>query len=351
MSSRPRRLRRCQLSVPGSSEKMMTKAAGLELDHVFLDLEDAVAPDAKAAARGMVVDALNNLDWKPKTLCYRINDVETKYCFEDIIEVVTGAGDKLDTIMLTKAKSAHDIMFVHLLLDQLEKKLGLKKRIGIECLIEEVEGMMNVDEIAASSDRLECLVFGMGDYSASQGMDLRGIGSASSYPPDLWHYPRYRMTIACRANGIDPVDGPYANFGNPEGYRVECGRCKVLGMVGKWAIHPSQVELAQEVFSPTAEAVANARKQKAAYEEAMARGIGAITVDGVMVDVASVRILQNIIDQADLIGMKAPAAKKRPTANKSTKKKSVAKKKPVAKRRAAKTRVAQKTAAKKSSRR
>jgi citrate lyase subunit beta/citryl-CoA lyase len=349
MSSRPRRLRRCQLSVPGSSEKMMTKAAGLELDHVFLDLEDAVAPDAKAAARGMVVDALNNLDWKPKTLCYRINDVETKYCFEDIIEVVTGAGDKLDTIMLTKAKSAHDIMFVHLLLDQLEKKLGLKKRIGIECLIEEVEGMMNVDEIAASSDRLECLVFGMGDYSASQGMDLRGIGSASSYPPDLWHYPRYRM--ACRANGIDPVDGPYANFGNPEGYRVECGRCKVLGMVGKWAIHPSQVELAQEVFSPTAEAVANARKQKAAYEEAMARGIGAITVDGVMVDVASVRILQNIIDQADLIGMKAPAAKKRPTANKSTKKKSVAKKKPVAKRRAAKTRVAQKTAAKKSSRR
>lgn len=309
MSSRPRRARRCQLSVPGSSEKMMIKAAGLELDHVFLDLEDAVAQNAKVAARGMVIDALNNLDWKPKTLCYRINDVETEYCYEDIIEVVTGAGDKLDTVMLTKAKSAHDIMFVHLLLDQLEKKLGLKKRIGIECLIEEVEGMMNVDEIAASSDRLECLIFGMGDYSASQGMDLRGIGSETSYPPDLWHYPRYRMTIACRANGIDPVDGPYANFGNPAGYRTECGRCKVLGMVGKWAIHPSQIEHAQEIFSPTAAAVAGARKQMAAYEEAMAKGIGAITVDGVMIDVASVRILQNTIDQAELFGMAVPAAK------------------------------------------
>ena len=303
MSNRPRRARRCQLSVPGSSEKMMIKAAGLEVDHVFLDLEDAVAPNAKAAARGMVVDALNNLDWKPKTVCFRINDVETKYCYEDIIEVVTGAGEKLDTVMLTKAKSAHDIMFVHLLLDQLEQKLGLSKRIGIECLIEEVEGMMNVNEIAAASDRLECLVFGMGDYSASQGMDLRGIGSETTYPPDLWHYPRYQMTIACRANGIDPVDGPYANFRNPEGYRTECSRSKVLGMVGKWAIHPSQVEHAQEVFSPTPEAVASARKQKAAYEQAMADGIGATNIDGVMVDAATVRILQNTIDQADLFGM------------------------------------------------
>ena len=303
MSNRPRRARRCQLSVPGSSEKMMTKAAGLEVDHVFLDLEDAVAPNAKAAARGMVVDALNNLDWKPKTVCFRINDVETKYCYEDIIEVVTGAGEKLDTVMLTKAKSAHDIMFVHLLLDQLEQKLGLSKRIGIECLIEEVEGMMNVNEIAAASDRLECLVFGMGDYSVSQGMDLRGIGSETTYPPDLWHYPRYQMTIACRANGIDPVDGPYANFRNPEGYRTECGRSKVLGMVGKWAIHPSQVEHAQEVFSPTPEAVASARNQKAAYEQAMADGIGATNIDGVMVDAATVRILQNTIDQADLFGM------------------------------------------------
>lgn len=282
----------------------MTKASGLELDHVFLDLEDAVAPNAKASSRGLIVNALNNLEWKPKTVCVRINDVETEYCHDDIIEVVTGAGEKLDTIMLTKAKSAHDVVFVHLLLDQLEKKLGLKNRIGIECLIEEVEGMINVEEIAACSDRLECLIFGMGDYSASQGMNLRSIGSdGGGYPPDLWHYPRYKLTIACRANGVDPVDGPYANFRNPDAFRTECERSNVLGMVGKWAIHPSQIEIAQEVFSPTQEAVDAARKQQKAYSDAIEKGLGAIDVDGVMVDAASVRILQNTIDKADMIGM------------------------------------------------
>lgn len=302
MSKQPKRARRCQLSVPGSSEKMMTKSAGLDLDHVFLDLEDAVAPKAKPAARGMIVDALNNLDWQPRTLCVRINDVETEWCHDDIIEVVTGAGAKLDTIMLTKAKSAADVMFVHLMLDQLEQKLKLDNRIGIECLIEEVEGMMNVEEIAACSDRLECLVFGMGDYSASQQIQIGSVGASGNYPPDLWHYPRYKMTIACRANDIDPVDGPYANFRNPEGYQKEAERALVLGMAGKWAIHPSQIEMANLVFTPTAEAVATARSQKAAYAEALEQGLGAIDVDGVMVDAASIRILQNLIDRADLLG-------------------------------------------------
>ena len=301
MSAQRRRPRRCQLSVPGSSERMLAKAAGLEMDHVFLDLEDAVAPNAKPAARGMVVDALNDLDWRPRTVCVRINDVETQWCHDDIIEVVTRAGEKLDTIMLTKAKRAADVLFVHLLLDQLEPKLGLERRIGIECLIEEVEGMMNVDEIAACSDRLECLVFGMGDYSASQEMQF--TAGEGSYPPDLWHYPRYRMTIACRANGLDPVDGPFANFRNPEGYLKEAERAYVLGMAGKWAIHPSQVELANRVFTPDAEAVASARAQKVAYEEAQRQGLGAISVDGVMVDAASIRLVQSLIDRADLIGL------------------------------------------------
>jgi citrate lyase subunit beta/citryl-CoA lyase len=269
-NQQPRRARRCQLSVPGSSEKMMTKAATLELDHVFLDLEDAVAPSAKPGARGMIVEALNSLEWTPRTRCVRINDVETEWCHDDIIEVVTGAGQNLDTIMLTKAKSAADVMFVHLLLDQLEQKLKLKRRIGIECLIEEVEGMMHVEEIAACSDRLECLVFGMGDYSASQQMQLAEVGSTGGYPPDIWHYPRYKMTIACRANGIDPVDGPYANFRNADGYTKEAERSLILGMVGKWAIHPSQIEIAQEVFSPDTAAVDSARRQKAAYEAALA---------------------------------------------------------------------------------
>ncbi len=303
MSDRPRRARRCQLSVPGSSEKMLTKSAGLDLDHVFLDLEDAVAPDAKPAARGKIVEALNTLDWTPRTLCVRINDVETEWCHDDVIEIVTGAGAKLDTIMLTKAKSAADVRFVHLLLDQLEAKLKLSRRIGIECLIEEVEGMMNVEEIAACSDRLECLIFGMGDYSASQQIQITSVGSSGSYPPDLWHYPRYKMTIACRANKIDPVDGPYANFRNPEGYTREAERANTLGMVGKWAIHPSQIELADQAFTPDEEALATARKQKSAYAEALEQGLGAINVDGVMVDAASIRIVQNLIDRADLIGM------------------------------------------------
>lgn len=301
--TQPKRARRCQLSVPGSSEKMMTKASSLALDHVFLDLEDAVAPSAKPGARGQIVEALNGLEWKPGTVCVRINDVETEWCHDDIIEVVTGAGDKLDTIMLTKAKSATDVMFVHLLLDQLEQKLKLKNRIGIECLIEEVEGMMNVEEIAACSDRLECLIFGMGDYSASQQMQLGHVGETGGYPPDVWHYPRYKMTIACHANGIDPVDGPYANFRNPDGYTKEAERSYVLGMVGKWAIHPSQVEIAQRVFSPDPDAISSARKQQAAYARALEEGLGAINVDGVMVDAASIRIVQNLIDRADLYGL------------------------------------------------
>jgi citrate lyase subunit beta/citryl-CoA lyase len=303
MTTQPKRARRCQLSVPGSSEKMMAKAAALDLDHVFLDLEDAVAPSAKTAARGLVVAAINGLDWKPRTVCVRINDVETQWCHDDIIEVVTGAGSRLDAIMLTKAKSVSDVMFVHLMLDQLEQKLGLERRIGIECLIEEVEGMMHVEEIAACSDRLECLVFGMGDYSASQQMQLGHIGSSGSYPPDVWHYPRYKMTIACHANGIDPVDGPYANFRDPEGYVREAERAFALGMVGKWAIHPDQIASAYAVFTPNSDAVADARRQKAAYQQALANGLGAINVDGVMVDAASIRIMQNLLDRADLIGV------------------------------------------------
>ena len=300
----PKRARRCQLSVPGSSEKMLLKAAELAVDHVFLDLEDAVAPQARASARRMIVEALNELDWHANTCCVRINDVSTEYCHDDIIEVVTGAGDKLDTIMLTKAKRAQDVVFVHLLLDQLEQKLGLKQRIGIECLIEEVEGMMNVDEIAACSDRLEALIFGMGDYAASQMMNLKNVGDGDvGYPPDIWHYPRYKLSIACHAHGLDPIDGPYANFKNTKALGTEAKRALSLGMAGKWAIHPAQIEIVQAAFTPEQQEVALARKQQQAYQEALSQGLGAIEVDGVMVDAASIRILQNLLDRAELFGL------------------------------------------------
>ncbi len=282
---------------------MLEKASRLAVDEVFLDLEDAVAPAAKADARGMIVEAVNRHDWLAKTLCVRINDVETRYCHDDIIEVVTGAGQSIDTIMLTKTKSAQDVMFVHHLLTQLEAKLGLERRIGIECLIEEVEGIAQVNAIASASERLESLTFGMGDYAASQKMHLPSIGGSGDYPPDIWHYPRYRLIVACHANGLDPVDGPYANFKDTETYRVECQRCLTLGMVGKWAIHPSQIAPAMEIFTPDDDAVARARKHRAAYQEALAEGTGAITIDGEMVDAASIRIADNLIERADLYGI------------------------------------------------
>ncbi|WP_427313250.1 HpcH/HpaI aldolase/citrate lyase family protein [Cupriavidus sp. H39] len=303
MQERTKRLRRCQLSVPGSSEKMMAKAAGMGVDFVFLDLEDAVAPSEKRPARRKIVDALNGLDWGRTTRCVRINDLTTEYAYEDIIEVVEGAGRNLDVIMLPKAMSAADVQFVDKLLSMMEKKLGLRHRIAIDVLIEEVEAMMNVEAIAASTPRLECLIFGMGDYSASQGVSMRDIGGSGGYPGDIWHYQRQRLTIAARAHRLDAVDGPFADFRSPDAFREEARRAMILGMVGKWAIHPSQVELAQDVFSPAAADVARARDMMRAYDEALSKGLGAVQYEGKMIDIASVRIVRNMVQRADLIGM------------------------------------------------
>jgi len=298
--TKPKRARRVQLSVPGSSDKMMAKAAASNADQVFLDLEDAVAPKVKKQARGQIVNALKTLDWSGKTMCVRINDLRTRYAYDDIIEVVKGAGEHLHTIMIPKVMDARDIWFVETLLEQLEADLGLKNQIGIEALIEEVQGMKNVNRIAESSPRLEALIFGMGDYSASQKMDAKSVGGNTGYPGDLWHYARYRMIIAARSNNLDPIDGPFSDFRDGETFREECKRALILGCAGKWAIHPAQIPIALEVFTPSADQVTHARKMIAAYKEAEAQGLGAIQVDGDMVDAASVRILQNTIDRADV---------------------------------------------------
>lgn len=300
---RPARLRRVQLSVPGSSEKMLAKAAASDADHVFCDLEDAVAPSAKVAARDSIVQALNEHDWGRKTRCVRINDVTTPWCHGDIITVVEGAGENIDTIMLTKPRTAADVMFLHHMLEQLEQKLGLKRKIGIEVLIEEVEALQNVEEIATCSDRMECLIFGMGDYSASQGIDTRAIGEGGAYPGDIFHYARFRVTMAARAAGIDAVDGPFSNFRSQEAYTAQAIQARSLGMVGKWAIHPAQIPWALDTFTPAAEVVAHARKLEAAYREAEAQGLGAAQVDGAMIDAATVRLVRNTLIKADLIGM------------------------------------------------
>jgi citrate lyase subunit beta/citryl-CoA lyase len=233
----------------------------------------------------------------------RINDLTTEYAYEDIIEVVEGAGANLDVIMLPKAMGAADVQFVDKLLTMMEIKLKLPHRIGIDVLIEEVEAMMNVEAIAASTPRLECLIFGMGDYSASQGVSVRDIGGSGGYPGDIWHYQRHRLTIAARAHRLDAVDGPFADFRDPDVYLQEARRAMILGMIGKWAIHPSQVKLAQQVFSPSPDDVARARDMMRAYDAALAQGLGAVQYDGKMIDIASIRIVRNLVERAALIGM------------------------------------------------
>ena len=298
------RLRRSELSTPGSNERMMKKAAASSADLVFLDLEDAVAPNEKVGARGKIVSALRTHDWGRKTRAIRMNNVETEWAFEDVIHIVEEAGEVLDIIIIPKVKSAEDVRWVDTLLTQIERKHRRERRIGLEVLIEEVEAMVNVEAIARSTPRLEALIFGPGDYSASQGVRVEAVGGISKdYPGDVWHYARNKVVIAAKAAGIEAVDGPFADFKDEEGYRRECTRAAVLGFTGKWAIHPSQVGIANEAFSPTEKQVERARKMIAAYEEAERQGLGAVAVDGVMVDAASARLMRNVTTKADAIGM------------------------------------------------
>jgi citrate lyase subunit beta/citryl-CoA lyase len=298
------RLRRSELSTPASNERMIERAAASNADQVFLDLEDSVAPNEKVEARAKVIKALTTLDWGKKTRAVRINDLETEYAYQDIISIVEEAGDYLDIIIIPKVKSAKHVWWVDVLLSQIEKRLQRTRRIGLEVLIEEVTAMINVEKIARSSPRLETLIFGPFDYAASQGVDSKVIGGdLDTYPGDLWHYARNKIVIAARAAGIDAVDGPYIDFKNPDGYCRECIRSNTLGFVGKWAIHPGQIDIANQVFSPSREEVDRARKLDAIYTEAQAQGLGAVAFEGKLVDVAVIRNARNIIQKADLIGM------------------------------------------------
>jgi citrate lyase subunit beta/citryl-CoA lyase len=278
----------------------MEKAAASAADLVFLDLEDAVAPSAKVASRSAIVVALNRLDWGSKTRAVRINGPDTMWCHDDLIEVVTGAGAAIDVVIVPKVKSRRDVWFVDTLLSQLEVKLGLVPgRIGLEVLIEETEALARVDDIAACSPRLEALILGVGDLSASQGIRSAHVGATSTgYPGDVWHYARTRMIVAARANGLDAIDGPNADYRDLDGYRTEATWAATLGAVGKWAIHPSQIAVANEVFSPTAAEVDEARRVVAAVRDAEAAGSGAASVDGRMIDAATARIFQAVLDRA-----------------------------------------------------
>jgi citrate lyase subunit beta/citryl-CoA lyase len=300
--TRPFRLRRSELSTPGTSDKMMAKAAAGDADLVFLDLEDAVAPAEKPGARPAIVHALTSLDWGSKTRAVRVNGTHTPWCHDDVVDVVTGAGGRLDLLILPKVKAPRDVWFVDTLLDQLEQKLGLPRgRIGIEVLIEETEALARVEEIAACSTRLEALILGVGDLSASQGIRTGHVGDSGGYPGDMWHYARNRMIVAARANGLDAIDGPFANFRNDAGYRKEAEWAATLGAVGKWAIHPAQVPIANEVFSPTEDEAGRARAVVDAVAQAEAAGEGAASLNGVMIDAATARIFRTVLDRVEAI--------------------------------------------------
>jgi citrate lyase subunit beta / citryl-CoA lyase len=297
------RLRRSELSTPASSPKMIEKAMTSAADMVFLDLEDAVAPAQKESARKNAVSALRELDWGKKLRAVRVNGADTHWAYDDVVQVVEGAGEFLDIIIIPKPKAPRDVWFFDTLLTQIETKMGLKKKIGIEALIEESAALSRVEEIAACSPRLEALILGFGDLSASQGMRF-GVATdpANRYPGDIWHHARGRMITACRANGIDAIDGPFGNFRDPEGYRRDATWAATLGAVGKWAIHPSQIEIANDVFAPTQHEIDNARKMSEAYEQATRDGAGAAGAGGMLVDAVAVRIFEGVLERARLTG-------------------------------------------------
>jgi malyl-CoA/(S)-citramalyl-CoA lyase len=297
------RLRRSELAVPGSSWKMIQKASGLDADAIFLDLEDAVAPGEKVAARQHVIRALNELEWGARLRIVRINALDTPYAYRDIVEVVEGAGPNLDLVLVPKVNRPEDIYAVEVLLSGIERALGMERRIGIEALIETAQGLVNVEAIAASSPRMEALIFGPADYSASVGIRATDIGGHGDrhdpYPGHRMHYPLSRMVVAAKAAGLAALDGPYGDFSDAEGLRQSAQLALALGCDGKWAIHPSQIALINTLFAPAPEQVAEARRIVAAYEQGEARGLGAIAVDGKLVDAASIKLARNILAQAD----------------------------------------------------
>ena len=282
---------------------MMRKSAASDADEVMLDLEDAVAPAEKEAARDRVVEAIQEFDWSDTLVAVRINGLDHPDAYGDLIAVGEGAGEAIDTVIVPKVERPEDVYVVDTLLDQIEAKAGVATPIGIEVLIEEVAALQRVDGIAAASDRLEALIVGFADYAASQGVNLDGVGGETGYPGDVWHYVRNRTVVAARANGLDAIDGPYADISDSEGYREECVRSRTLGFVGKWAIHPSQVGIANEVYAPDPDDVEHARRVVEAMEESRTEGRGVATLDGEMLDEASLRRARATLETAREIEM------------------------------------------------
>ncbi len=311
------RLHRSELAVPGTNERAMEKAPTLGADIVFLDLEDAVAPDDKERARTNVIDALGAHNWTGGAVSVRINGLDTHWCYRDVVDVVEARGDVLDTMLVPKVGAPSDVEFVATLLDQIEQRNAWEPgRIGIHILIETAKGMANVEAIArARPDRLEAMVFGVADYAASVQARTTNIGGANpdyamltdpdaegaraTHWGDQWHFGISRMVAACRANGLRPIDGPFGDYSDADGYRAAARRAAALGCEGKWAIHPSQVALANEIFTPSDDEIERASRILAAMKEAATEGKGAVSLDGRLIDAASIRMAENLMTKVD----------------------------------------------------
>jgi malyl-CoA/(S)-citramalyl-CoA lyase len=321
------RLHRSELAVPGSSRRMLEKAAGAGADVVLVDLEDAVSPDEKVAARANAIDAVNDLDWGPAAVGVRINGLDTPWCHRDVIDLAERAGRRLDLLVVPKVGSAADLHFVATLLGQVEAATGQGAPIGLTALVETALGLARVEEIAqACPGRLEAIVFGSGDYAASMQAATTGIGGVSRgysvltdadpadedgrrevHWGDPWHYALARVAVACRAHGIRPIDGPYGDFRDPDGLLAAARRAAALGFEGKWAIHPAQIGPIHQVFTPDEQTVVRARRIIAELEAAAGAGAGAVSLDGRMIDAASIRMAEHLLAKVAQIERRSAA--------------------------------------------
>ena len=308
----PARPNRCQLFGPGSRPAIFEKMASSEADVINLDLEDSVSPDDKPEARRNIIAAIGDVDWGNKRLSVRINSLDTPFWYRDVIDLLEQSSERLDQIMIPKVGCAEDIYAVDALVTAVESAAGRTRKIGFEVIIESAAGIAHVEAIAAASPRMEAMSLGAADFAASMGMQTTGIGGTQEnyymlqgdtrHYADPWHWAQTAIVAACRTHGVLPVDGPFGDFSDDEGFRAQARRSATLGMVGKWAIHPKQVALANEVFTPSAEAVAEAREILAAMEQARKDGAGATVYKGRLVDIASIKQAEVIVKQSELIG-------------------------------------------------
>ncbi len=307
----PARPNRCQLFGPGSNTKLFPKMAASAADVINLDLEDSVAPSDKDTARANVIEALNTIDWGTKYMSVRINGLDTPYWYRDVVDLLEQAGDRLDQIMIPKVGCSEDVYAVDALVTAIERAKGRSKPITFEVIIESAAGIAHVEAIASSSPRLQAMSLGAADFAASMGMQTTGIGGTQEnyymlhggdkHWSDPWHWAQTAIVAACRTHGVLPVDGPFGDFSDDEGFRAQALRSVTLGMVGKWAIHPKQIALANEVFTPSEAAVTEAREILAAMETAKANGEGATVYKGRLVDIASIKQAEVIVAQSELI--------------------------------------------------